>query len=80
MNQVQLMGISSSNWMDALGRVRVVLNGVPLGMYPAQLTQRKEQMSAAKDGGFSVVSKNRLRPNRRANQFDAGRITAFATR
>ena len=26
------------------------------------------------------MSRNRFRPNRRANQFDAGRITALATR
>ena len=26
------------------------------------------------------ISRNRLRPQRRANQFEAGKITAFATR
>jgi hypothetical protein len=29
---------------------------------------------------ITQVSRNRFRPNRRANQFDAGRITALATR
>ena len=29
---------------------------------------------------MTQVSKKRLRPKRRANQFDAGRITALATR
>ncbi len=29
---------------------------------------------------ITQVSRKRLRPKRRANQFDAGRMTAFATR
>ena len=38
------------------------------------------QKNEAMVNRITQTSKNRLRPKRRANQFDVGRITAFATR